>query len=299
MQLKYCFKKEWMQFSRTFRIWGVILTVFLLALSGPLMFKFTATFLELMSEDMPDMLGAVSAQPTESGDAMSALFGGLNMDDMIDMFSDSGIMFASSISPLPSYGLLAIMLFLMSPGGGEQKKRAMIVPMCSGLDHKNYLMPKFILYPCFTLAAAFVSSMLTGGMCNALFPNNNMSIDLIALTSLMVGVYMAFIVSVFLALGLITSRPGVMAPAIFFGQTFLNFILNLFGLTRFHPFALLSYINSATLFIGDDNVLADELASIYVSLILSVVISVLMYFLTLGVLRATKTDNQEEITPEF
>ena len=190
------------------------------------------------------------------------------------------------------------MLILMSAAGGEQKKRAMIVPMCSGLDYKNYLIPKFVMYPLTVFVVTFFSSLTAAGLCNIMFTVNKVSGINILMCSLIMSVYMAFMVSVFLSLGLCTSRPGIMAPVVFVGQMFLESLLNGLGITKYHPFAMPGYVNSLPA-VGNENMLFDDAASIIVSMLICIVISVLMYFLALGVLKAKKIDNQEENRPEF
>ncbi|MGN0679371.1 MAG: hypothetical protein ACI4JS_06895, partial [Oscillospiraceae bacterium] len=49
----------------------------------------------------------------------------------------------------------------------------------------------------------------------------------------------------------------------------------------------------------EDFSLAEKAPAIIVSAAIAIVISVLMYFLALGVLGAKKTDNQAEKEPEF
>lgn len=294
MQLKYSFKKEWSQFFRTFRLWGVILAIFSFALSYPLMFKFLTVFMEEAENMFPEQVAAVLSLSGEGG----AAFSSTDINAAFEMFSDGGQIFATSLVSFAAYGLLITCLILMSAAGGEQKKRAMIVPMCSGLDYKNYLLPKFTMYPTIVFAVTFLAALTAGGLCAVMFADNAPSGEVILLCSLLISVYMAFMVSVFLSLGLCTSRPGIMAPAVFVGEMFLESMLNGFGLTKYHPFALLGYVNSLTNANAGISI-ADEAVSIVVSIAISVVIAVLMYFLALGVLKAKKIDNQEENKPEF
>lgn len=294
MQLKYSFKKEWSQFFRTFRLWGVILAIFSFALSYPLMFKFLSVFMEEAENMFPEQTAAVLSLSGEGGVGFSST----DINAAFEMFSDGGMIFSTSLVSFAAYGLLITCLLLMSAAGGEQKKRAMIVPMCSGLDYKNYLLPKFIMYPATVFVVTFLAALSAGGLCAAMFTDNVPSGEVVLLCSLLISVYMAFMVSVFLSLGLCTSRPGVMAPVVFVGQMFLESMLNGFGLTKYHPFALLGYVNSFTA-ANTGIVIADEIVSITVSIVISVVIAVLMYFLALGVLKAKKIDNQEENKPEF
>lgn len=299
MQLQNSFKKEWAHFTRTFRIWGVVLIILGFALSNPMMFKMVAVIMdEMMTEPSTSTASLVNQAPSNNLDGSEGgILGGINFDDAMAMYHDAGIMFSVTLSSVVSTGLLVIMLVLMSAAGGEQKKRAMIVPMCSGLEYKNYLIPKFTIYPLFTFAVAFVSALIAGGLCNMMFENDKISMAGMFLSALDVSVYMMFIVCVFLSLGLCTSRPGVMVPCIFLGQSLLNTLLAAMDLSRFHPLALLGYIDS--LLITTPDFLETEGTSFAVAIALSLVISLLMFFLALGVLKAKKINNQEEIEPEF
>lgn len=298
MQLRSCFKKEWAQFTRTFRIWGVILVVLGFALSNPIMFKFVSVVMNEFTEQAPSVSTASLMNQAPADGSDGGLLGGINMEQALAMYSDAGMMFSVTLSTFASYGLLVIMLILMSAAGGEQKKRAMIVPMCSGLEHKNYLLPKFIIYPLFTFAITFLGSLMAGGLCNSMFENNKVSAGGMFLSALDISVYMLFIISVFLSLGLCTSRPGVMVPCVFLGQMMIEGLFNGMGLVRFHPFALLTYISSGVI-TSSEYSFNEETPSFITAIAIALVISVLMYFLSLGVLKAKKIDNQAENEPEF
>ncbi|MGN1110622.1 MAG: hypothetical protein ACI4QY_03140 [Oscillospiraceae bacterium] len=335
MQLKYSFKKERMQFFRTFRFLAVVLVVFSFAIANPLMFKFTDTMLKAMnmtgsddasvsdsaspdnSESKPDNLtdifGAItlavdangksdnstnlSVNPENPMSSLEAALGDMGMEDMFSMYSDAGLMFATSISTFSGGPLLVIMLLLLSAAGGEQKKRAMIVPMCSGLQYKSYLLPKFVIYPLTVFATVFLASMTAGGLCNLMFENNHISLGIIALSSLLNAIYIVFILCIFLSLGLCSSKPGVMAAVVYVGQLLVSSLLNGIGLTDYQPFALLNAIGGGMV-MGDFS-LAEKAPSIIVSALIAIAVCVLMYFLALGVLGAKKTDNQAEKEPEF
>jgi len=328
MQLKYSFKKEMAQFFRTFRFLGVIIVIFSFALSNPLLFKFTSAMLDVMSTGIEDMTGGGSGDtqsvphqtdifagltlsanqngeldiqaphnPEDPMASLEAALGDMGMDNMLDIYKDAGLMFSTTITTFAAGPVLVIMLLLMSAAGGEQKKRAMIVPMCSGLKYKSYLLPKFTIYPLTVFASTFLSSMVAGALCNAMFPNNKITGGIMLLSSLLIAIYNGFIISVYLALGLCTSKPGVMTALLYVGQMLLQTLLNGFGLRDYHPFALLNYIGGEMVMEGYS--LAENAPAIIVSAALAVVIAVLMYFLTLAVLGAKKIDNQAANEPEF
>lgn len=346
MQLKYSFKKEMMQFFRTFRFVAVILVMFSFALANPLMFKFTSAMLDMMGSGFEDVMGGgnsnsspenensgsqTQSRPTNPTDifgeivlaidknadgaqnnapdiqpphnpedpmsSLEAMLGDMGMDDMADLYKDAGLMFATTVTTFSTGPVLVIMLLLMSAAGGEQKKRAMIVPMCSGLQYKSYLIPKFTIYPTTVFGATFLAAMTAGLLCNTMFPNNKISGTIMLLTSVLAAIYNGFIISVYLSLGLCTSKPGIMTASLYVGQMLLQSLLNGFGLRDYHPFALLNYIGGEM--VMEDFDLAEKAVPIIVSSAIAIAVAVLMYFLALGVLGAKKTDNQAEKEPEF
>lgn len=291
MQLKYSLKKEWAQFSRTFRLWGIIIAALATALLYILMFKFTGAVFESMEQ-----MGEMSMSAASGGNLFGDL--GIDMDDMIAMYLDAGMMYSVVMSSICSIALLVIVLVLGSAAGGEQKKRAMIVPLCSGLDNKSYVLAKFIVYPISVFVIIFLTALLSGVLCNALFPNNKVDFELVLLGSAMAGIYMMFAVSIFLSLGLCTSKPGIMAAIVYIGTTILQTVFIRFQLYDYNPFTLLNLI-SGEMFANPEFSLADNAASIAVGVVISLLISVLMCLLAIAVLNAKKINNQEEKKPEF
>lgn len=296
-QLKYSFKKESAQFFRTFKFWGFVLAVFGFAIANPLMYKVTGMLFKQLNENgggftMTVQTSAVSDSASPADD----LLGGMGIGDMATMYSRADSTLSLSLYSFSSYSLLIILLVMMSAAGGEQKKRAMIVPMCSGLKFKNYLIPKFVIYPLSAFALTFFGGLTAGGLCNALCEEGRVGFGMIAFGSLLISVYMAFIVAVYLSLGLCTSRPGLMAGAVFIGQMILQNMLEGMGLGDYQPFSAVTAVSSM---FAPGYDLKEKTPSILTSIGLSVVIGVLMFFLALGVLGAKKIDNTEEEKPAF
>lgn len=293
-QLKYSFKKELSQYFRTFKFLGMILAIFGFAIANPLMAKFSAVLLSSMDGmSMPSQTAQISI--SVSG-ADEGLLGGMDISDVAAVYNNGALMYASSLVSFATYSLLIVMLVMRSAAGGEQKKRAMIVPLCSGLQNKNYLLPKFIIYPLSMFAMTFLGGLVSGGLCGALFDNWNVSAGMVMLGSLLMAVYMMFVITIYLSLGICTSRPGIMTGTVFVGQMILQSLLEGMGLKDFQPFSLVTSVNS--MFV-DDGYVSGKIPSILTALGLSLIICVLMYFLALGVLNAKKIDNQEEDKPAF
>lgn len=304
MQLKYCFKKEWSQYTRTFRLLVILLVFFSMSIAFPALFGFTNTVLEQTSE-MPGFEQSASVSfggNNGSGQLPDEMLPELDMDELLSVYSDAGFIFSLTVNSNNSTEILIAMLLLMSAAGGEQKKRAMIVPMSSGLTFKNYLIPKFVIYPLSLFAITFLSTGLTGLLCNMIFPNNHIPFVNIMTVALLSAVYVVFISTVHLSLGLCTSRPGIMAAVIYTGTSIVESLMQGFGLTKYHPFAISSIIREIggmDLFMGESAAVEDQTLNITVTIAISLVVCVVMFFLALGVLSAKKINNREEISPEF
>ena len=67
MQIKAGFKKEWFQFSRTFRLWGILIATVSFSLADPLMYwAMNALLGSLTDTDMYGSIGGAPAQRTYS-----------------------------------------------------------------------------------------------------------------------------------------------------------------------------------------------------------------------------------------
>lgn len=281
MQLKFGFKKEWLHFVRSFRFGGMLICIFSFAIVNPLLYKAIFAMVEMMEQ-------------SEMGEVMAEQ--GANLSALTAIADHAGAIFCTTLLELCATSLLVITLLLMSPFGGEQKKRATFIPFCSGLEYKNYLIPKFILYPAVMFAANFLGGCLGGVICNSLYTTGAADVGTILLGSLMCAIYAVFILTIYMALGICTGRPGIMVIVVYLGQTLVQLILTRLGLTRFNPFALYGFISECTLL--DAAYVQSELPSIIVSIALSIGISVLMYLMTLAVLKSKNINNQED-KPEF
>ena len=275
------FKKEWFQFSRTFRLWGILIATVSFSLADPLMYWAMNALLGGLTDT--DMYGSIG--------------GAVDIENSLGMlFGSAGSVFAGTMADLCATSLLIIMLILMSPCGGEQKKRATIIPSCSGLDTFSYLIPKYVMYPGTVFVTGFLAALISGGLCNLLFTDGKVSGGMVLLAAFLCAVYMAFFTAVYMSIGLFTSRPGVVTVFMYVGVSIVQMILMSLDLTKFHPLTLRSLVIGEMF--RDDFVLADNAASIIVGIVLSVVIAVMMFVLTLSVIKSKKINNQED-KPEF
>lgn len=287
MQIKYGFKKEWLLSLRTFRLFGILIAMFSFALADPLMYRILGALMEYMGAEFTAVDGMDAAMTEYLAD----------MGDMAALFNDAGLVFSVSMSEFCVTGLIIIMLILMAPAGGEQKKRSTIIPACSGLRFFDYLVPKFVMYPALVFVTTFAAAMTAGTLCNLIFTENLIPMHIMLLESLMCATFLMFVISIYMCVGLCTSRPGIATIFIYIGMNLVDLILTSLQLTKFHPFALRSLITTGEM-MYDDFSLADNAASITVGIALSFVIAAMMFFLTNAVLSAKKIDNQED-KPEF
>ncbi|MGN1339449.1 MAG: hypothetical protein ACI4WS_04080 [Oscillospiraceae bacterium] len=278
MQVKAGLKKEWLQFTRTFRLGGILLGILSFAIADPLMY---AGLNYLMYSFQ------VSDPMTSNADIMGEITG---------IFNSASLVFSGTMAEFCSTSLLIVMLVLMSPCGGEQKKRATIIPATAGLETSSYLIPKYVIYPGTVFAASFLAGCISGGLCNLLFSADRVEPGMMLLAALMCGVYMTFYIVVYMSIGLCTSRPGVVTVIMYIGFSLVQIILTSLDLTKFHPLTLRSLVTGEMF--SEGFVLADNAASIAVGIVLSVVIGVMMFVLTLTVQKGTKISNQVD-KPEF
>lgn len=280
MQIKAGLKKEWLQFTRTFRLGGIILAIASFALADPLMYW-----------AMNLLLDGISTTQTAVADT-----GALDIGEVASVFNNAGVVFSMTMAEFCSTSTLIFMLILMSPCGGEQKKRATIIPSCTGLGTLEYLIPKYIIYPAAIFVVTLASCMMAGGICNLMFTDGAIDAGMMFLAAVLCAVYLTFILVVYMSIGLCTSRPGVVTVFMYIGVSIVQIFLNQLGLTKFHPLTLRSLVTGEMF--TESFVLADEVGSIAVGTVLSVVIGVMMFVMTYAVQKGTKINNQVD-KPEF
>ncbi len=291
MRIKYGFKKEWMHFSRTFRIWGLIAAVLGFAFADPILYKIIQVMMGMMENyDYSSVFGALTTVGFNP-DSYSEIF-----SDMSSMLNDAGMVFSVTMAEFCGTSLFIMMLLLMSPFGGEQKKKATVIPLCSGLDYFSYIVPKFILYPAAVFVTVFLSAIIAGGLCNILFNHGTVGFGMMILAAFMCALFITFLMSVYMGVGLCTGRPGISTVLVYIGINIVQLILNSLELTEFNPFTLYSLIGGMMFSEGFD--LSGHIASIIVGCVLCVIVGVLMFVLSYAVLNAKRINNKED-KPEF
>lgn len=281
MQIKYSFKKEWLHFLRTFRFGGMLICIFSFAAANPLLYK---------------ALYALAKYMADSGLTQEAASAGVDVELLATASADAGAVFCGTLVEFCATSFLVIMLLLMQPFGGEQKKRATVIPFCSGLRYKSYLIPKFVLYPSVMFVGNFLGGCASGILCNALFTEGTVSAGTILFGSLIAAIYSVFVLSIYMTLGLCTGRPGIMVIVMYLGQTLLQQFFMCMRLISFNPFTLYFAVSSRVILAED--FAQSDLISIIVGAVLALVIAFVMYIIAVASLKA-KVINNRDNKPEF
>lgn len=239
--IKTGIKKEFMLFSRGFRLIGVIITIIGISLMYPLMYK----SMEMMAGQIADMGqqigGEAQDQVTGAVDSINGM-----MSSLEAMYGGSmaAVGFKTGVSSITLTGFLIISLLLMATAGGEQKKRSVIIPNCAGLTPAGYVLPKFIVYPLVIGVLSFLGGIITGCISNLMY-NNELSINDIMFSSLCAAIYMLFMIALYFLVGLSTGRPGISVIIVYGGSTIIPILLQSLDIDRYNPFSLQTLLMSS------------------------------------------------------
>lgn len=270
--IKTGIKKEFMLFSRGFRLIGVIITIIGISLMYPLMYK----SMEMMAGQIADMGqqigGEAQDQVTGAVDSINGM-----MSSLEAMYGGSmaAVGFKTGVSSITSTGFLIISLLLMATAGGEQKKRSVIIPNCAGLTPAGYVLPKFIVYPLVIGVLSFLGGIITGCISNLMY-NNELSINDIMFSSLCVAIYMLFMIALYFLVGLSTGRPGISVIIVYGGSTIIPILLQSLDIDRYNPFSLQTLLMSSY----EDADMNNFVLSTVVTVILAVICCLLALMIT-------------------
>lgn len=285
MQTKAGIKKEIIFFAKTFRMYGVLIAMVALAALSPLMLKSS----ELILGSLSDMNS--SMQVTGQEGAGIEEFNIAEDDSLAEMQNMISMDFAyiSAISGITGNAILVLLLCMMGTAGGEQKKRSVIIPKCSGLRVTDYVTAKFIVYPVFTFVSTAVISVLSYFLCKLLF-GASLEMAVIIRYVLSASLYMVFLVSLMLFVGISTGKAGMSAALIYVGATIIPTILSLFKINKYNPFALQHYFTGFADLSTRTNKL--ELA---LNVLITIGLIIVFYILTIVILNTREIDNSKKI----
>lgn len=290
--LKTGIKKEMMFFTRSFRLWGIILAAVMFAVVSPLLMRLSLFMMSAIedatldpgkndpsiSENVNDMKTDMSVNLSVSPDMD---FGSMTDEEYMAPLSIVGAM-----GDLTSTLMLVTMLVTMYSAGGELKKRSMIIPQNAGLTPKLYILPKFIVYPLAMALIGFCGVWISYGTTSLVFSGVDIAPKAVAITSLSVAVFDAFMTTVYFTLGLCTSKAGLSVVILYGGNVILTALFSALGADKFHPFTLTSQAQTALMGEKTDSL------NLWGSIGVTVLIMILCYFVTLFVFSAKKIDNR-------
>ncbi|MBR5089359.1 MAG: hypothetical protein IK093_08020 [Ruminiclostridium sp.] len=277
-------KKEFLFFLRGGRLAVVAIVMLALAVMSPLMFGAMSGMIDAMEGAMPD---------NEQYEQMTEMFTSFSASDMV-MYN---------VEYVGGLGGLILLFLFKGAAGGEQKKRSVIIPQCAGLDAERYVIPKFLVYPPCVFAISVAAIFAGTGVSLIVFPGK-LDMGLVCLSAISTGVYLAFTTAVQFCIGVCTGRSNLAVVSVIIMQTFLPSILSFFRVDRFNPTALYSIALTAAQRSGETgNVLLSTLESasvsddisalnVAVSLGTAIVISVLLYFVTVFTLHTQEVHNE-------
>ncbi len=287
--LKTGLRKEFMYLSRTGKLVGVIIAMLVFAFCDGLMLKATTMMMDAMATTVEQQ-----SQNINDGSETAAEFNEIasSMNTLTKVYKDMDAPYvtASSITDISGLGILITLLVIKSACGGEQKMRSVVIPRCAGLTPKMYIMPKFILYPAIIFILAFGAVFISGGMAVLLFEGSVPFMNLLV-SGACLGVYLAFVMILMLTLGICTAKPGVSVILVLVMVNILPSLLASYRVDRFNPFALPTIISNAVM-TGEDLSASLDVLNLSVSLGVTVILSAILYFVTLFAISAKEVRNE-------
>lgn len=290
--LKTGLKKEIMYLGRTGKLAGVIMAMLIFALLDGLMLKATGAMMSSMSTTMQQQVEQISenAEESEEINELSDITNSMStMTSVFENMSAATVLY-STISDVSSLGILITLLVIKSACGGEQKRRSIIIPRCAGLTPKMYILPKFMLYPLIIFVLAFISVILASVMSQLLF-DGAILFENVLVAAVTLGVYLAFVMTVMLTLGICTEKPGISVIIVLVAINILPSLLSAYRVDRFNPFALPGLVGSAVT--AENSAFASmDMLNFWVSIGATLIISVILYFVTLLALNSKEIKNE-------
>jgi len=270
IQLRASFKKEYLAFFRTKR--ALIISAVLIGL---------AIFMPLMIWGLGVLMNAMSPIYEELGMDVSI------MTEMLGSSVSMGVM--TGVSEMTATGLIVLLILINSFAGGEQKKRSIIIPSSSGLRGFAYISPKFVIYPLTAFVLAIIGAFASWGISSVIYEVNDVSSGGVLLGGILAGVSLMFYVCCHITLGTSTGQAGVSAAVCIVASLILS---NVFSLTSsdymYNPFALSVLAASV---VQEGALAAVSPRDVIMTILITLVLMVIVYFIALFVQNAKKIDN--------
>lgn len=287
--LKTGLKKEMMFLGRTGKLAGIIIAMLVFAFLDGLMLKATGAMMSSMSTTMQQQVDSIAENSEEINELTDITNSMSTMTSMFDSMNAPTILY-STIADISGLGMLITLLVIKSACGGEQKKRSIIIPRCAGLTPKMYILPKFILYPLMVFVLSVIAVFIAGGMSQLLFEGSILFENMLV-AGVTLGVYLAFVMTVMLTLGISTEKPGISVIIVLVAINIIPSLLSAYRVDRFNPFALPTLVGEAVM--SENGAFASmDMLNFWVSVGTTLIISVILYFVTLLALNSKEVRNE-------
>ncbi|MCL2425053.1 MAG: hypothetical protein FWD05_01825 [Oscillospiraceae bacterium] len=221
LQTKACFKKEFLAYLRTYKFLIIALVILGLAVFFPLLIVGTGALMYNLSDFYYYELDT-------------------DITGMVEFFGTaSSIGVSSSVEAITGIGLIVMIILMNKAAGGEQKKRAIIIPKSAGLRSFSYLFPKFIIYPISVLIMSIISMLASWAVSFLIFEVNDLILSSVLISGALAGVHLMFYACMHLTLGTATGRAGMSAAVCITISMFLPLMFAMMEMDyMFNPFAL-------------------------------------------------------------
>ena len=271
MQIKASFKKEYLAFFRTKTFLIVALVIIGLSMLSPLLITGMGALIDSMSGIYDEYFNMDVSGMTETLGATASI----------------GV--STTISDITGVGLIVYLLLINRAAGGEQKKRAVIIPISSGLRSVAYIFPKFIIYPLSVLVLAVAAMFTSWAVSVLVFDVNDVAFIGVLLAGILAGVSMMFYVCFHITIGTATGKAGMSAALCIISSLLLP---NIFALANmeymFNPFAL--NVLAGTL-LTRTAISNQELLDIAITIAFALAIMIGAYYIAVFAQNAKKIDN--------
>jgi len=271
MQTRASFKKEILAFLRTNKFLTIAIVMIGMAILAPMLYVGLESLLTAMNPIYEQM--------------------GMDISGMTGMLGASTVFTGvfAGITNLAQVGLIVYLLLINSFAGGEQKKRSVIIPSSSGLRNFSYIFPKFIVYPLAALLLALIGAFVSWGVSAAIYEVGDVSPVGVLLGGALAGVCLMFYVCCHLALGTATGKPGMSAAVCISAALLLPDIFTFADPSLvYNPFTL-SYLAGNV--VQEGALRQFPPLDILMTVLITLVIMVILYFVALFVQNAKKVDN--------
>lgn len=159
------------------------------------------------------------------------------MKEMVDMTQLGSI--KAYISDVYEMVLLIIVFSLCGVISKEIKDKTLILPICSGKSFRAIVVSKLIVYGSITFCASLSASIINYLYSTVLFDNELTSIVPTLKAGLLIGIFIIFVLSVLIFIGVLTKKPivtGLLTLAVIYS---IDFIGSIFDKKEYVPIGII------------------------------------------------------------